>query len=85
MLTREDFNHYEDKEKFLDILNKKVSKNELAQIIEKAEYEKELLQLQAELVNLQRWVAKNKRRVCVILEDAMRQVKVELLEGLQSI
>ena len=85
MLTREDFNHYEDKEKFLDILNKKVSKNELAQIIEKAEYEKELLQLQAELVNLQRWVAKNKRRVCVIFEDAMRPVKVELLEGLQRI
>jgi len=42
MLTREDFNHYEDKEKYLDILNKKVSKNEVAKIIKKAENEKEL-------------------------------------------
>lgn len=68
MLTKQDFNQYEDKEKFLEILNKKIAKNELNEIIEKADYENELLQLQAELVNLQHWVAKNKRRVCVIFE-----------------
>ena len=69
MLTKEDFNHYEqDKEKFLYILNHKIGKNTLDQIVEKVEYEKELVQLQAELVNLQRWVAKHKKRVCIIFE-----------------
>ena len=32
------------------------------------DYEKELLKLQAELVDLQQWVAKHKKRVCIIFE-----------------
>jgi len=68
MLTREDFNQYEDKDKFLEILKNKIDKKVLDEIVEKVNYEKELLQLQAELVNLQHWVAKHKKRVCVIFE-----------------
>ena len=68
MLTREDFNQYEDKEFFLEILKNKIDKKVLDEIVEKVKYEKELLQLQAELVNLQQWVAKHKKRVCVIFE-----------------
>jgi len=68
MLTREDFNQYEDKDKFLEILKNKIDKKVLDEIVEKVKYEKELLQLQAELVNLQQWVAKHKKRVCVIFE-----------------
>jgi len=68
MLTQEDFNQIDDKEKFLEILKTKIDKNILDEVFEKVEYEKELVQLQAELVNLQRWVAKHKKRVCVIFE-----------------
>ena len=68
MLTKEDFNQFENKLSFSEILQKKVDKEILAEVTEKVVYEKELLQLQAELVNLQRWVAKHKRRVCVIFE-----------------
>lgn len=37
-------------------------------IIKGFNYETELLKLQAELVELQQWVAKNKKRICIIFE-----------------
>ena len=50
------------------ILEKKINKDRLDRILFDVQYEKQLLQLQAELVDLQQWVAKHKKRVCVIFE-----------------
>ncbi|MFK5982046.1 MAG: polyphosphate kinase 2 [Flavobacteriaceae bacterium] len=72
MLTKEDFNALTtgeiDKKGFFKILKSKLSEAKLAEITYELEYEKQLLQLQAELVNLQKWVTKYKKRVCVIFE-----------------
>jgi len=68
MLDRDDFHQIENKEKFLKILQSKVDKNILDALRKKNDYENDLIHLQAELVNLQHWIAKNKRRVCVIFE-----------------
>ena len=68
MLTIEDFQKSNNKQEFLEIVRNKVDKKRLTEILNKIEYENELLHLQAELVNLQQWVAKHKKRVCVIFE-----------------
>ena len=68
MLTIEDFQKSNNREEFLEIVRDKVDKKRLTEILNKIEYEKELLHLQAELVNLQQWVAKHNKRVCVIFE-----------------
>ncbi len=72
MLTRDNFKDLvegkTDKKAFVELLKSDVSENKLAEILYDLEYEKELLQLQAELVNLQKWVTKHKKRVCVIFE-----------------
>ncbi len=68
MLTLEDFHKSNNKEEFLEIVRNKVDKNKLTDILNDLEYENELLYLQAELVNLQQWVAKYNKRVCVIFE-----------------
>lgn len=68
MLTLEDFQKFKNQKVFLKILKSKLSKKKLSRILYDVQYEKELLLLQAELVNLQHWVVKNKRRVCIIFE-----------------
>lgn len=68
MLTIEDFQKSKNKKEFLDILKEKVDPEKLDNILADVQYEKELLALQAELVNLQKWVTKHKKRVCVIFE-----------------
>jgi polyphosphate kinase 2 len=72
MLTRDNFKDLVegniDKKAFFELLKSDVSENKLTDILFDLEYEKELLQLQAELVNLQKWVTKHKKRVCVIFE-----------------
>ncbi|MBN4070447.1 polyphosphate kinase 2 [Olleya sp. AH-315-F22] len=68
MLTLQDFHKYKNKEEFLEIIKGVVGKKKLSNILSTIEYENELLHLQAELVNLQQWVAKHKKRVCVIFE-----------------
>jgi len=68
MLTLEDFQKFKNQKEFLKILKSKLSKKRLSRILYDVQYEKELLLLQAELVNLQHWVVKNKRRVCIIFE-----------------
>jgi polyphosphate kinase 2 len=68
MLTLEDFKKTGDKETFLKILREKEPPERIDKIIEKVQYEEDLLKLQAELVNLQQWVEKKKLRVCVIFE-----------------
>jgi len=68
MLTLEDFQKFKNHKEFLKILKSKLSKKRLSRILYDVQYEKELLLLQAELVDLQHWVVKNKRRVCIIFE-----------------
>ena len=68
MLTFDDFNKSNNREELLEIMKSKFPKEKFDDIMKTVQYEKELIQLQAELVDLQQWVAKHKRRVCVIFE-----------------
>ncbi len=68
MLTQEDFEKHTNREEFLKTLKEKLEPSRFEDIIYAVNYEKELLKLQAELVDLQQWVAKHKKRVCIIFE-----------------
>ncbi len=68
MLTISDFRKSKKKEEFLGILRDKEPAERVNDILENIEYEDQLLKLQAELVDLQQWVAKHKKRVCIIFE-----------------
>lgn len=68
MLTVEDFQKSNQPEVFLELLRNKYSDEYYKSLLYSIEYETELIRLQAELVDLQQWVAHNKRRVCVIFE-----------------
>ena len=68
MLTQDDFFRNKTVEDFLRSVKSKIEPERYQHIIATRQYEKELLKLQAELVDLQQWVAKTKRRVCVIFE-----------------
>ena len=72
MITLEDFQSLCDskktKEDKLSFLKEKVVPEKFEDIIFNLNYDNELLKLQAELVNLQQWVAKHKKRVCIIFE-----------------
>lgn len=68
MLTFEDFNKSHNREEFLKIVKAKLPEERFDDIMKTVQYENELILLQAELVDLQQWVAKYKRRVCVIFE-----------------
>ncbi|WP_397364446.1 polyphosphate kinase 2 [Olleya sp. R77988] len=68
MLTKEDFENIKTKDKFIDLLKSKEDPIRVQAILDSIQYEKELLQLQAEFVDLQQWVAKHNKRVCVIFE-----------------
>ena len=68
MLTREDFQKGNNQEEFLKILQEKLPEEAYKGIMYSVDYEKQLQKLQAELVDLQQWVAKHKKRVCIIFE-----------------
>ncbi len=68
MLTQEDFEKYQNKEEFLSILKTKLGPERVDDILHTVDYEEQLIKLQGELVDLQQWVAKNKRRLCIIFE-----------------
>lgn len=72
MLTIDDFKSLENGEKtkleFLDLIKSNISPEKMGEVLYDLEYEKELYLLQAEMVSLQKWVTKNKKRVCVIFE-----------------
>jgi len=68
MLTKDDFKLHTNKVNLLEVIKEKIPKENVIDVLNTIQYEKELLQLQAELVDLQQWVAKNKKRVCVIFE-----------------
>lgn len=72
MLTIEDFKSLENgditKKQFLELIKSTSSSTKLEKILYNLEYEDQLYKLQSELVNLQEWVSKNEKRVCVIFE-----------------
>lgn len=68
MLTREDFQQERNPKQFLEFLNTKLTPEQVDSLMYSVNYEKQLLKLQAELVDLQQWVAEHKKRVCVIFE-----------------
>jgi polyphosphate kinase 2 len=68
MLTIEDFKKAKYKEEFIKILNSKEGETRTQDILNTVKYEKELQLLQAEFVDFQQWVAKHKKRVCIIFE-----------------
>ncbi|MBT8394173.1 MAG: polyphosphate kinase 2 [Flavobacteriaceae bacterium] len=68
MLTREDFLNSDSQEEFKTLLQSKFTEEYNNSLMYSINYEKELIKLQAELVDLQQWVAKHKKRVCIIFE-----------------
>ena len=68
MLTIEDFQKTKNRNAFIAILRNKAGKERVQDILDSIQYEKELIQLQAEFVDLQQWVAKHNKRVCIIFE-----------------
>lgn len=65
-LTIEDFNSVKTKKELLDLIERK--EISISKVNKTLAYEDELKKLQIELVKLQRWVAKNNKRVAVIFE-----------------
>lgn len=72
MLTIENFKSLENgditKKQFLELIKSNSSLDKLEEILYNLEYDDQLYKLQSELVNLQEWVSKNKKRVCIIFE-----------------
>lgn len=66
MFTREDLARVKNRKQLLSLAEK--NGTNLKKAIRNQRYEEELRLLQAELVNLQRWVAKKKLRVAVLFE-----------------
>jgi len=65
-LTKEEFESISSNKELLQLINKK-GKN-IDKILNTLQYEDELRKLQIELVKLQQWVSKNKKRVVIIFE-----------------
>ena len=68
MLTKEHFEVHSGKEAFKNVVQSNITNKNYESLIETINYESELLKLQAELVDLQQWTAKHKKRVCVLFE-----------------
>ncbi|MDE1207307.1 polyphosphate kinase 2 [Tenacibaculum larymnensis] len=66
VLTIEDFENVSTNKELLAIIKEKGIS--ISKVKVKLDYEEELRKLQIELVKLQRWIAKNKKRVAVIFE-----------------
>ena len=75
MLTLDSFKSLENgeinKEEFLKLVKSDISPVKLEEILRDLNYQEQLFKLQAELVNLQKWVTKNKKRVCIIFEGTI--------------
>ena len=65
-LSQKDFESFSGSASFKSVLKTTLEPKHYAAVIDGVHYETELLKLQAELVDLQQWVAKYKKRVCVI-------------------
>ena len=68
MLKTSEISAYLDKTNFLEILKDRFSKKKYNSIIRTVSYNKELLELQSSLVDLQNWIQKNNKKVCIVFE-----------------
>jgi len=68
MLTLEDFTSCVNRDMLIEKLKEKGDPKMAKKLLRDLAYEKELKRLQAELVSLQRWVAANGKRVCILFE-----------------
>ena len=68
MLKTNEISTYLDKINFLEILKDRFSKKKYNSIIRTVSYNKELLELQSSLVDLQNWIQKNNKKVCIVFE-----------------
>ena len=67
-LTNSDFEEFAGSDAFKAVIKSKLGPKKYQKLLNSYNYEIELLKLQTELVDLQHWVAKHKKRVCVIFE-----------------
>lgn len=67
-LKYSDFKNFTGSKEFKNILKSKLDVKKYQKILKSHDYQTELLKLQTELVDLQQWVAKHKKRVCIIFE-----------------
>ena len=67
-LTNLDFEEFAGSDAFKAVIKSKLDPKKHQKLLNSFNYETELLKLQTELVDLQHWVAKHKKRVCVIFE-----------------
>ena len=67
-LTNSDFEEFAGSDAFKAVMKSKLDPKKYQKLLKSFNYETELLKLQTELVDLQHWVAKHKKRVCVIFE-----------------
>jgi len=67
-LTNSDFDDFAGSDAFKAVIKSKLGPKKLQKLLNSFNYETELLKLQTELVDLQHWVAKHKKRVCIIFE-----------------
>ena len=67
-LTNSDFEEFAGSDAFKAVIKSKLGPKKHQKLLKSFNYETELLKLQTELVDLQHWVAKHKKRVCVIFE-----------------
>jgi len=68
MLVLNDFKHVSDRKTLLTVLKSKLPEELYNDVMSSVYYEEDLLKLQAELVDFQKWVTKEGRRVCIIFE-----------------
>lgn len=67
-LTNSDFEEFAGSDAFKALIKSKLEPKKYQKLLNSFNYETELLKLQTELVDLQHWVAKHKKRVCIIFE-----------------
>ena len=67
-LINSDFEDFAGSKDFKALLKAKLDSNKYQAVLKSHNYETELLKLQTELVDLQHWVAKHKKRICIIFE-----------------
>ena len=67
-LPNSDFEEFAGSDAFKAVIKSKLDPKKHQKLLNSFNYETELLKLQTELVDLQHWVAKHKKRVCVIFE-----------------
>jgi polyphosphate kinase 2 (PPK2 family) len=67
-LINSDFEDFAGSKDFKALLKTKLDSKKYQAVLKSHHYETELLKLQTELVDLQHWVAKHKKRVCIIFE-----------------